>query len=119
IRKSRIARNIIESEGRGNPWVLLIFRVIPGFPVNSISKLYGAMNFPYWKYILISVGGYLPRLASYIVIGRNVSNPFSLKFSVPLILLCVFSGLALLIMYIAWDTIDKMKDKETVKNTSD
>lgn len=110
IRKSQIARNLIESEGKGNPWVLFIFRLIPSFPVNSVSQLYGAMEFPFWQYILISLAGYMPKMAFYIIIGRNVSNPFSLKFSLPLILLTIFSGFTFLIMRATWDAIDKMKE---------
>ena len=109
IRKSQIARKLIESEGQGNPWVLFIFRLIPSFPVNSVSQLYGAMNFPFWKYIIISLAGYLPKMAFYIVIGRNVSNPFSLKFSLPLIMLAVFSGLTFLLLWSAWNAIDNAK----------
>lgn len=112
IRKSQIVRKLIESEGQGNPWVLFIFRLVPVFPVNSVSQLYGAMRFPFWKYIIISVLGYMPRMAFYIVIGRNVSNPFSLKFSLPLIMLAFFSGLALLVLWSAWNAMDKIKENE-------
>ena len=110
IRKSQIARSLIESEGQGNPWVLFIFRLLPSFPVNSVSQLYGAMEFPFIKYLLISTAGYLPKMAFYIIIGRNVSNPFSLKFSIPLILLALLSGITLLMMRAAWDAIDKIKE---------
>ena len=110
IRKSQIARSLIESEGQGNPWVLFIFRLLPSFPVNSVSQLYGAMEFPFIRYLLISTAGYLPKMAFYIIIGRNVSNPFSLKFSIPLILLALLSGITLLMMRAAWDAIDKIKE---------
>ena len=110
IRKSQIARSLIESEGQGNPWVLFIFRLLPSFPVNSVSQLYGAMEFPFIKYLLISTAGYLPKMAFYIIIGRNVSDPFSLKFSIPLILLALLSGITLLMMRAAWDAIDKIKE---------
>lgn len=110
IKKSSLAQKIIESEGNGNPFVLFIFRLIPSFPVNSVSQLYGAMEFPFLKYILLSLAGYMPKMAFYIVIGKNVSNPFSLKFSLPLMLLTFFSGIAFLGMRTAWDAIDKLKE---------
>lgn len=116
IRKSKIARKLIESEGSGNPWVLFIFRLIPSFPINSVSQLYGAMGFPFWKYILISLAGYMPKMAFYIIIGNNVSNPFSLKFSVPLILLSILSGIGFLLMRAAWDAIDKVKEYKQGEN---
>ncbi len=107
VRKSGLIRKLIESEGKGNPYVLLILRFMPSFPINMVSKLYGAMKFPFWKYILISLVGYMPKMAFYIIIGRNVSNPFSLKFTLPLILLTFVSGCALLIMRAMWDVIDR------------
>ena len=110
IRKSEFVRKLVESEGTGNPWVLFIFRLIPSFPVNSVSQLYGAMNFPFWKYVFISLLGYMPKMAFYIIIGRNVSNPFSLKFSLPMVLFAILSGFTFLAMRAAWDAVDKMKD---------
>ncbi len=112
IRKSSVARKIIESEGQGNPWVLLVCRLLPGISVNVVSQLYGAMDFPYWKYILISILGYLPKMASYIIIGRNVTNPFSLKLSIPLLALSVVSGCTMLSLSKVWDAVSKHKEQK-------
>lgn len=98
IKKHRFIRNLLESEGTGNSWLLFLFRLLPVFPVNTVSRLYGAMRFPFFKYIFISVSGFLPKTVSYIVIGRNVFNPFSLRFSLPLIVLTALTGTALLMM---------------------
>lgn len=110
IRKISIARKIVESEGQGNPWVLLACRILPCISVNAVSQLYGAMHFPYWKYMLISVFAYLPKMASYIIIGRNVTNPFSLKLSIPLLVLSVVSGITMISLSKAWDAAEKHKD---------
>lgn len=98
IRKNRLVSRLIENKGTGNPLLLFVFRLLPVFPLNLVSNLYGAMKFPFAKFIFISIAGYLPKMASYIIIGRNVTNPFSLKFSVPLILLTVLTGIAFLMM---------------------
>lgn len=114
IRKSRIVKNLIESEGTGNPWVLFVLRLVPSMPTNSISQLYGAMEFPFLKYLLISLVGYCPKLISYIIIGRNVFNPFSLRFSIPLTVMTFVTGVTLMTMSIMWDAIDKYKVKSKV-----
>ena len=111
IRKSSIARKIIESEGQGNPWVLAVCRILPGVSINVVSQLYGAMDFPYWKYLLISLLAYLPKTASYIVIGRNVYNPFSLKLSIPLLILSVASGFTMLTLSKVWGTVNNQEEK--------
>lgn len=98
IRKNSFVRNLIENKVTGNPWLLFAFRLLPIFPLNQVSNLYGAMRFPFAKFIFISTLGFLPKMASYIIIGRNVTNPFSLRFSIPLILLTVLTGTAFLMM---------------------
>lgn len=98
IRKNSFVSKLIENKGTGNPWLLFIFRLLPVFPVNLVSNLYGAMSFPFAKFIFISIIGFLPKMASYILIGRNVTNPFSLRFSIPLIILTSLTGTAFLMM---------------------
>lgn len=112
IRKSKFASKIIESEGQGNPWLLAVCRILPGVSNNTVSQLYGAMDFPYGKYLLISLIAYLPKTASYIIIGRNVYNPFSLKLSIPLLILSVATGFALLAMSKVSDTVNKHNQEE-------
>ncbi len=111
IRKSSVAKKIIESEGQGNSWVLAVCRILPGISINVVSQLYGAMDFPYGKYLLISLLAYLPKTASYIIIGRNVYNPFSLKLSIPLLILSVVSGFTMLSLSRVWDTVHNQEDK--------
>ncbi|MBQ6624507.1 MAG: VTT domain-containing protein [Clostridia bacterium] len=99
--------NIIEHEGNGNPWLLTVFRAIPAFPINSVSCLYGSMDFSFWKYILLSVTGYMPKLISYTIIGRNVFNPLSSAFILPIALLLLFSGLSMVGVNTLVDAINK------------
>ncbi len=98
VRQSDIVRSLLESKGTGNPYLLFTFRLIPAFPVNSISRLYGAMQFPYRNYLFISLGGFMFKILSYTVIGRNVFNPLSASFLLPIILLCFFSGCVLMVL---------------------
>ena len=46
-------------------------------------------------YMLLSVAGFLPKLVSYSVIGRNVYDPFSMAFILPFVILFTISGLSL------------------------
>ena len=80
------------ADGRGSPMALLVLRVVPLFPLNTVSQLFGTMEFPFIPYMLISTLSMIPRLISYSFIGNNVYDPLSTKFFIPLILLLVFSG---------------------------
>lgn len=110
VRRNRFTRRLIESEGQGNPWVLAVIRLLPMMPINPVSHLYGAMDFPFWKFMLISVVGFLPKLISYIIIGHNFANPFSAEFTLPLIILSLLSGIVFLLLRGAWDFINKVID---------
>ena len=111
VRKSRKLSNLIEDEGSGNPWVLAVIRLLPFMPINPVSHLYGAMDFPFVKFLLISVAGFTPKLISYIIIGDNFANIFSPSFTLPLIILTLLSGIFFLLLRGVWDVINKVKER--------
>ncbi len=108
VRKNRFIRQLIESEGQGNPWVLAGIRLLPFMPINPTSHLYGAMDFPFVKYLIISIVCFLPKLTSYIIIGHNFANIFSPEFTLPLIILSLITGIVFLLLRGAWDFINKV-----------
>ncbi len=109
VRRNEIVRGLLEKKGTGNPYMLLLFRAIPCFPVNSISRLYGALNFNFRDYLIISVLGFMYKILSYTVIGRNVYTPLSASFLLPMIILFAVSGCLMVSIYYV---IDKTNVKE-------
>jgi uncharacterized membrane protein YdjX (TVP38/TMEM64 family) len=87
-------QTFFERDGSGNPWLLFVFRLVPSFPVNPVSQIYGAMGFDYTDYVLISLLGFLPRLLTYIFIGSNAFDPLSVPFLIPLIIIFALSGIS-------------------------
>lgn len=112
VRQSDIIRSLLESKGTGNPYLLFAFRLIPAFPVNSISRLYGAMQFRYRDYLFISLAGFMFKILSYTIIGRNVFNPLSASFLLPIILLCFVSGCVLIVLCYVLDGIGRSSKNE-------
>ncbi len=100
-------RKLLERDGAANPWLLFAFRLIPSFPEGSISRIYGAMDFGYKRYILISLAGFAPKLFSYTFIGQNVFDPLSAKFLTPIIVILLISGFSLLFINAIWSFVDK------------
>lgn len=88
-------RDVFEHR-KANPWILFAFRLIPSFPVNSVSRLYGSMDISYEKYLVISIIGFLPKVISYTFIGRNVYDPLSPSFLTPIVFVFLLSGLLIL-----------------------
>lgn len=89
-------RKILESDSAAKDGLLVGFRLVPSSPINAVSQLYGAMNFEYYKYIFLSILGFLPKIISYSMVGRHVYNPFSLAFMLPLVIIFIISGVAMI-----------------------
>ena len=86
--------------------------MIPCFPVNTISRIYGALKFDFKDYIIISIIGFMYKLVSYTIIGRNVYNPLSASFLLPIIILTAISGCLLVSLYYILEGIEKTNKKE-------
>jgi len=89
-------RAFLENDSKSKPWLLFMFRVLPFFPVNPVSQIYGAMGFDFVDYALISLLGFLPRLIAYTILGHNTFDPLSIPFIVPLIIIFTLSGVSLI-----------------------
>lgn len=111
LRLHKYTRSVLESGGKGNPFLLFLFRIVPGVPNNSVSQVYGAMEYPFGKFLLISYIGFFPRLVSYTVIGRNVYRPLSVAFILPIVILLLISGLSVLLFSRILEVIDKSRQK--------
>lgn len=111
LRRHKTVRTVLESGGRGNPFLLFIFRIVPGLPQNSVSQVYGAMEYPYGKFLSISLAGFFPRLVSYTVIGRNVYRPLSVAFIMPIVILLLLSGFSVFVFSRLLQVIEKSRLK--------
>ena len=105
ISKTDTLRKLIQQDGKGNSALLVALRLVPGVPVNSISGIYGSFDFGYTKFIIFSAIGFMPRLISFV--GRNVFDPLSGGFLVPLMLILFFTGISLLCVNGIWITVEK------------
>ena len=107
ISKNERARKIIESSGKVNKALPFALRLIPGFPLGSVSRIYGSLRFPYWQFILLSAAGFAPKLLSYTFMGTNVFDPLSSAFLVPLMIALTISGASLLCVNLIWLLVEK------------
>lgn len=115
LKKNETLRRFIKMDAAGNPWLLVILRLIPFFPVNPVSQLYGSMGFPFGKFLLLSLAGYMPLLCSYTLVGRNAYNPLSAGFLIPLIIIAFVSSAVAYIIHIILN-YQKNRSEKNVKN---
>ncbi|MBQ6420079.1 MAG: VTT domain-containing protein [Clostridia bacterium] len=98
LRRYPTINSAFEVDGRGNPIVLFALRFVPIFPFNTVSQLYGSIEYPFVKYTVFSMLALLPRLITYSYIGSNVYDPLSPRFYTPLIVLFIFTGISFFFM---------------------
>lgn len=80
---------------------MLIFlsRAVGILPADIMSLYFGACNTPFWKFILASVLGLLPRIICDPVIGRKITDPASAEFIISLTVNIIFT-LASILFYL-------------------
>lgn len=105
---------LLERDGSGNPWLLFIFRLVPSFPLNPISQLYGSMGFKFWNYMMISIVGFMLKIVSFTMIGSNVYEPLSFAFILPIIIILFISGISMLLVNTIISVTSKKKDGDKV-----
>lgn len=115
IRKNERLRRLIEQGGNGNSSLLIILRLLPLMPVNTISGVYGSFDFDIKQFLLLSVIGYMPKIISFTFIGRNVYDPLSPEFIVPIMIFAFASGISLICVNGMWRSIEKTVRKARIK----
>lgn len=111
--KSEVVYDFMDLGGKGNWWMLVILRFVPFIPINTVSRIYGATSMDYWRFCAFSVLGFLPRIVMWSIIGVNITDPFSVEFMAPIIILLVISGISVLVLRTMLNHIDKNKKKES------
>lgn len=111
--KSATVYDFMDLGGKGNWWMLVILRFVPFIPINTVSRIYGATSMDYWRFCLFSVLGFLPRIVMWSIIGVNITDPFSVEFMAPIIILLAISGISVLVLRTMLNYIDKNKKKES------
>lgn len=115
IRKNERLRRLIEQNGKGNPSLLIILRLLPLMPVNTISGVYGSLNFGVGQFLLLSVIGYMPKIISFTFIGRNAFDPLSPEFIVPIMIIAFASGVSLICVNGMWRSVENTVRKAKLR----
>jgi uncharacterized membrane protein YdjX (TVP38/TMEM64 family) len=94
IKQMKFIRDWIQFKGNGNPYVLSVTRLIPIIPIGMVSKYYGSMKYDFVYFTLLSFLGFAPRLYVYTKLGAEITNPFSPRFIILLMIMVGFTGVS-------------------------
>ena len=99
LRKNKYVRLAIDVNGVSSYSLLAVFRFFPCFPLNFVSRLYGAnKDCKFQWYMLISLAAIAPRVYVYTRIGREIFNPFSRTFVILIMVFAAFGGVGFFIV---------------------
>lgn len=93
LHKFRRLNRVLERDG-GNLMLLFGLRVIPLFPLNTVSELYGSGNCGFLQFLIVSLIGLVPKIVGYTLIGASVFELTSPWFWVPLLMLIAVAAAA-------------------------
>lgn len=68
---------------------LFVVRVLPVFPIDFVSLFLGAVKLPFWKYILISIAGIMPRVAMFTVVGDTLYDYVPMHSIIKIVICCI------------------------------
>ena len=120
IRRNKYVRFLLDDNGISSYSLLAVFRFFPCFPLNFVSRLYGAnKDCKFERYMLISILAVAPRVYVYTRLGKELFNPFSKAFIILLMFFAGFSGLGVFIantvIYIKRKKEEQKKAKEDME----
>ncbi|MBR0415444.1 MAG: TVP38/TMEM64 family protein [Clostridia bacterium] len=112
LRKNKYVRLALDVNGVSSYSLLAVFRFFPCFPINFVSRLYGAnKDCKFQWYMLISLAAIAPRVYVYTRIGKEIFNPFSRSFVILVMILVAFSGVGIFIANLVFFIKNKHDEK--------
>lgn len=72
LKKVKYGDKILELHGKNRLSAIFVIRVLPIFPIDIVSLFLGAVRMRYLPYLLLSLGGILPRVILFTVLGDGL-----------------------------------------------
>lgn len=68
---------------------LFAVRALPVFPIDFVSLFLGAAKLPFWQYALISLGGIMPRVILFTILGDGIYDYIPMDKIILVIVCCI------------------------------
>ncbi len=106
LKKVKYGDKILELHGKNRLSAIFAIRVLPVFPIDIVSLFLGAVRMRYLPYILLSLGGILPRVILFTILGDGLYD------YVPMQQLATIAAFLLPVALIVWVVRYAMKSKK-------
>ena len=106
LKKIKYGDKILELHGKNRLSAIFAIRVLPVFPIDIVSLFLGAVRMRYLPYLLLSLGGILPRVILFTILGDGLYD------YVPMQKLATVAAFLLPVALIVWVVRYAMKSKK-------
>lgn len=106
LKKVKYGDKIIELQGKGKLSAIFAIRFIPAFPIDLVSLFLGAVKMKFLPYFLISLGGILPRVILFTILGDGLYD------YVPMDKIALVAAILLPVALVAWVIKYAVKSKK-------
>ena len=106
LKKIRYGEKILELHGKNKLSAIFAIRVLPVFPIDIVSLFLGAVRMKFLPYALLSLGGILPRVILFTILGDGLYD------YVPMQKLAAIAAVLLPVALVVWVIRYAMKSKK-------
>lgn len=93
-------------------WALFAVRLLPVFPIDFVSLFLGSTKLNFFKYLLVSLGGILPRVALFTILGDKIYDYIPMDLIMKIVICCI----PIVIIYWVIKYLRKGKKDKTKEN---
>lgn len=79
LEKNKYGAKIISLQGKGKLSAIFLIRLLPVFPIDLVSLFLGAVRMKFISYLLISLGGIMPRVILFTILGDGIYDYIPMK----------------------------------------
>ena len=106
LKKVKYGDKILELHGKNKLSAIFAIRVLPVFPIDIVSLFLGAVRMRYLPYLILSLGGILPRVILFTILGDGLYD------YVPMQKLATVAAFLLPVALVIWVVRYAMKSKK-------
>lgn len=79
LEKTKYGEKILALQEKNKLSAIFVIRVLPVFPIDIVSLLLGAVRMKFLHYFLVSLGGILPRVILFTILGDGIYDYFPMQ----------------------------------------
>jgi len=106
LQKIKYGNKVLELHGKNKLSAIFAIRFLPVFPIDLVSLFFGAVKMKFLTYFLISIGGILPRVILFTILGDGLYD------YVPMDKIALAAAILLPIALIIWIIKYAVKSKK-------